>query len=200
MEKPALTNLEIQPVIKNRWSPRSFSDKSVSEEQLLRILEAARWAPSSFNEQPWRFIVGIKGDKTYEKLFSCLVEFNQIWASTAPVLVLAIGNKLSSKGADNSVYQYDVGQSMAYITLQAEAEGLKSHQMGGFSKEKARELFNIPEDFDPLVMSALGYQDAPEKLKPDFADMERQPRERKPMAELVFSETFEKSHPIAVGL
>ncbi len=200
MEKPALTNLDIQTIIKNRWSPRSFSDKAVSEDQLLRILEAARWAPSSFNEQPWRFIVGIKGDETYERLFNCLVEFNQIWATTAPVLVLAIGNKLSSKGGNNSVYHYDVGQSMAYLTLQAEAEGLKSHQMGGFSKEKARELFNIPEDFDPLVMSALGYQDAPEKLKPDFADMERQPRARKPMAQLVFSETFEKSHPFAVGL
>ncbi len=200
MEKPAITKLEIQSVIKNRWSPRSFSDKAVSEDQLLRILEAARWAPSSFNEQPWRFIVGVKGDETYEKLFNCLVEFNQIWATTAPVLVLAIGNKLSSKGGNNSVYQYDVGQGMAYLTLQAEAEGLKSHQMGGFSKDKARELFNIPEDFDPLVMSAIGYQDAPEKLKPDFADMERQPRERKPMAELVFSEKFDHSHPFTAGL
>ncbi len=196
MKKPAITTLNIHPVIKNRWSPRSFSDKAVSSEQLQRILEAARWAPSSFNEQPWRFIVGVKGDETYNKLYDCLVEFNQIWAGNAPVLVLAIGKKTSAKGEENSVYQYDVGQSMAYITLQAEAEGLKSHQMGGFSKTKARELFNIPEDFDPMVMSAIGYQDEPEKLRPNFADMEKQPRARKSLDELVFSVTYGNSHPM----
>lgn len=198
MEKPAITALDIHPVIKNRWSPRSFSDKAVSSEQLQRILEAARWAPSSFNEQPWRFIVGIKGDETYSKLYDCLVEFNQIWAGNAPVLVLAIGKKTSAKGEENTVYQYDVGQSMAYITLQAEAEGLKSHQMGGFSKTKARDLFNIPEDFNPMVMSAIGYQDEPEKLKPDFANMEKQPRARKPLSELVFSKKHGNSHPMTI--
>jgi nitroreductase len=190
MEKPATTSLDIHPVIKNRWSPRSFSDKMVSTEQLNRIFEAARWAPSSFNEQPWRFILGIKGDDTWDKLHDCLVEFNQIWAGNAPVLALAIGKKTSAKGGENSVYQYDVGQSMAYITLQAEAEGLKSHQMGGFSKTKARELFDIPEDFQPMVMSAIGYQDRPEQLQPDFAEMEKQPRERKPIEELVFTGSF----------
>ncbi len=190
MEKPAITTLNIHPVIKNRWSPRSFSSKAVSEDQLQRILEAARWAPSSFNEQPWRFIVGIKGDDTWDKLHECLVEFNQIWAGNAPVLVLAIGKTTSSKGEKNSVYQYDVGQSMAYITLQAEAEGLRSHQMGGFSKTKARELFSIPEDFNPMVMSAIGYQDEPEKLRPNFADMEKQPRARKPLSELVITGSF----------
>ncbi len=199
MEKPAITTLNIHPVIKNRWSPRSFSDKSVSTEQLQRILEAARWAPSSFNEQPWRFIVGIKGDETWGKLHECLVEFNQIWAGNAPVLALAIGKKTSAKGGENSVYQYDVGQSMAYITLQAEAEGLRSHQMGGFGKSKARELFDIPEDFDPMVMSAIGYQDEPEELRPNFADMEKQPRERKHLSELVFTESFGNSHPMTTN-
>lgn len=199
MEKPAITSLEIHPIIKNRWSPRSFSDKSVSAEQLQRILEAARWAPSSFNEQPWRFIVGIKGDATWDKLYSCLVEFNQIWSVNAPVLLLAIGKKTSAKGEPNSVYQYDVGQSMAYITLQAESEGLKSHQMGGFSKKKAQELFDIPEDFEPMVMSAIGYQAEPEKLRPNFAEMERQPRTRRSLAELVYSEKHGISHPMTIS-
>ena len=197
MEKPAITSLDIHPVIKNRWSPRSFSDKKVSKEQLNRILEAARWAPSSFNEQPWRFILGIKGDDTWDKLHDCLVEFNQIWAGNAPVLLLSVGKKTSAKGDKNSVYQYDVGQSMAYITLQAEVEGLKSHQMGGFSKTKARELFDIPEDFEPMVMSAIGYQDEPEQLRPNFAEMEKQPRERKSLSELVYSEKHGNSHPMA---
>jgi len=199
MEKAAITSLDIQPLIKNRWSPRSFSSKKVSTDKLKRIFEAARWAPSSFNEQPWRFIVGVKGDGTWEKLYECLVAFNQIWTEPAPVLILAIGKKTSAKGDKNSVYQYDVGQSMAYITLQAEAEGLRSHQMGGFSKEKAKDFFSIPEDYDPMVMSAIGYQDAPEKLKPDFTKMEKAPRERKPLEELVFSERHGHSHPMTRG-
>ena len=197
MKKPAITTIDIHPVIKNRWSPRSFSDKAITTEQLQRIFEAARWAPSSFNEQPWRFIVGIKGDDTWNKLHESLVEFNQIWAGNAPVLALAIGKKTSAKGEKNAVYQYDVGQSMAYITLQAEAEGLRSHQMGGFSRTKARELFNIPEDFEPMVMTAIGYQDEADKLKPDFADMEKQPRARMPLEELVFAEKHGQSHPMA---
>jgi nitroreductase len=190
MEKPAITSQDIHPIIKNRWSPRSFSNKKVSNDQLNNILEAARWAPSSFNEQPWRFILGIKGDDTWDKLHDCLVEFNQIWAGSAPVLLLAVGKKTSAKGEENSVYQYDVGQSMAYITLQAEAEGLRSHQMGGFSKSKARKHFNIPEEFNPMVMAAIGYQDAPEQLQPNFAEMEKQPRDRKPIDELVFTGSF----------
>ncbi len=157
---------------------------------MQRVFEGARWAPSSFNEQPWRFMVGIKGDDTWNKLYECLVEFNRKWAVKAPVLVMAIGNKVSSKGGLNQVYQYDVGQSMAYITFQAEAEGLAVHQMGGFSKEKAIELFSIPDDHAPIAMMAIGYQDAPESLDPNFAEMERAPRERKPIGELVFSGHF----------
>ncbi len=190
MEKPANTLLTIHPIIKNRWSPRAFSDKPVDEASLQRIFEAARWAPSSFNEQPWRFIVGIKGDDTWEKLYSSLVEFNQKWAVNAPVLLLAIGNKMSSKGGPNQVYQYDVGQSMAYITFQVESEGLSAHQIGGFSKEKAVELFAIPEDHTPIAVMAIGHQAGPDILEPSFAEMEKAPRTRKSVEALVFSGQF----------
>lgn len=190
MDKPANTLLNIHPIIKKRWSPRAFSEKKVDKAMLQRIFEAARWAPSSFNEQPWRFIVGVKGDDTWLKLYECMVEFNQKWAGKAPVLILSVGNTRSSKGDENQVYQYDVGQSMAYITFQAEAEGLVAHQMGGFSKEKATELFSIPEDHAPLTMMAIGYQDAPETLPEDFEKMEKTPRERKAIGELVFAERF----------
>lgn len=190
MEKPANTLLNIHPVIKKRWSPRAFTGEKVDPDKLQRIFEAARWAPSSFNEQPWRFIVGIKGDDTWDKLYDCLVEFNQKWAVNAQVLVLAIGNTVSSKGDTNKVYEYDVGQSMAYVTFQLVTEGLSAHQMGGFSKEKAVEHFSIPGDHQPLVMMAIGYQDSPESLPGNFAEMERAPRERKPMDELVFSGRF----------
>lgn len=190
MKKPAITNLDIHPIIKNRWSPRSFSEKKVDPAKLRRIFEAARWAPSSFNEQPWRFIVGEKGDDSWDKLYECMVKFNQDWAKSAAVLIMSIGKQSSSKGGANKVYQYDVGQSMAYITFQAEAEGLVVHQMGGFSAEKARELFSIPEDYVPLTMMALGYQDSPESLEGDFVKMEKAPRVRKPFGELVFSGSF----------
>lgn len=190
MEKPANTSLNIHPIIKNRWSPRAFLDKPVGEDKLQRIFEAARWAPSSFNDQPWRFIVGIKGDDTWEKLYSCLVEFNQKWAVNAPVLLLATGNKMSSKGGPNQVYQYDVGQSMAYITFQVEAEGLSAHQIGGFSKEKAVDLFGIPEDHIPIAMMTIGHQAPPDILEPSFAEMEKEPRTRKSAGSLVFSGQF----------
>jgi len=190
MDKPAKTSLDIHPIIRKRWSPRTFADKPVEKEKIQRIFEAARWAPSSFNEQPWRFMVGHKGDATWGKLHECMVEFNQMWAGKAPVLILAIGNTKSIKGGDNAVYQYDVGQSMSYITFQLEEEGLVAHQMGGFSKEKAVELFSIPGDHAPLVMMAIGYHGELDDLNPDFRDMEKAPRERKPLSELVFADKF----------
>ena len=191
MEKPANTPLHIHPNVRQRWSPRSFSDRRVEKEKLQRIFEAARWAPSSFNIQPWRFIVGQKGDDTWEKLYETLVSFNQQWAGTADVLVLAIGNSISPKNGNiNKVFEYDVGQSMAYITFQLVEEGLVAHQMGGFSPEKATELFDIPDDHKPIAMMAIGYQGSPDALSPDFAEMEKAPRDRKEIDELVFTEQF----------
>jgi len=122
-----------------------------------------------------------------------MVEFNQQWAGNAPVLIMAIGNKISSKGKTNAVYQYDVGQSMAYLTFQATEEGLATHQMGGFSKEKAIELFDIPEDHEPIALMAIGHQDKPGTLSPDFEKMENAPRARKPLSELVFAGEFGES-------
>ncbi len=190
MKKPANTSLNIHPIIKKRWSPRTFADKPVEKEKIQRIFEAGRWAPSSFNEQPWRFMVGFQGDATWGKLHECMVEFNQLWAGKAPVLLLAIGNKKSVKGGENAVYEYDVGQSMAYITFQLEEEGLVAHQMGGFSKDKAIELFSIPDDHTPFVMMAIGYHGKLENLNKDFQEMEKAPRDRKPLSELVFADKF----------
>ncbi len=194
MDKPALTSQSIHPIIKKRWSPRAFSSKPITKDQLLRIFEAARWSPSSFNEQPWRFIAGVKGHESWDKLYECMVEFNQKWAGKAPILLLSVGKKTSTNnGKPNGVYQYDVGQSMAYITFQVMEEGLRAHQMGGFSKDKARELFSIPDDYEPIAMMAVGYQDEPDTLSPDFEDMERAPRQRKALDELVFAGRFGKA-------
>ena len=193
MEKPAKTTFDIHPIIKKRWSPRAFQSTPIQKETVMRLLEAARWAPSSFNEQPWRFMVGFKSDNTWQRIHDAMVEFNQQWAGNAPVLIMAIGNKISSKGKTNAVYQYDVGQSMAYLTFQATEEGLAAHQMGGFSKEKAIELFDIPEDHEPIALMAIGHQDKPGTLSPDFEKMENAPRARKPLSELVFAGEFGES-------
>ncbi len=194
MDKPAITNKTIHPIIKKRWSPRSFEDRAIEKDKLQRIFDAGRWAPSSFNEQPWRFMLGLKGGQTWDKIYESLVDFNQQWAKLAPLLVLTIGKKTSSRNnAENRVFQYDVGQSVAYITFQAYEEGLVMHQMSGFSKEKAAELFEIPEDYEPLTVFAMGYQGEPERLDGDFVSMEKAPRQRKELPELVFSENFGKS-------
>jgi nitroreductase len=202
MDKPAITNLEIHPVIKKRWSPRSFQpNKHVEPEKLQRIFDAARWAPSSFNEQPWRFIVGTRGagskpDETWEKLYGTLAEFNQKWAHLAPVLVITLGKKTYTKnGNPSKVYKYDLGASAAYMTFQAYSEGLVMHQMGGFDKEKAIEAFEVPGDYEPVTAIAIGYQDVPEKLIPEMEKSERAPRSRHELDQLVFSGRFGRAFP-----
>lgn len=207
MNKPAITKLEIHPVIKKRWSPRSFqADKPVEPEKLQRIFEAARWAPSSFNEQPWRFIIGTRGDgskgdgtrgdETWEKLYGTLAEFNQKWAHLAPILVLTLGKKTHTKtGKPNKVYKYDLGASAAYMTFQAYTDGLVMHQMGGFDKEKAIEAFDIPADYEPVTAIAIGYQDVPEKLIPEMEESERAPRTRHELDKLLFSGRFGQPFP-----
>jgi nitroreductase len=179
----------VLPVILERWSPRSFDSRPVSEELLRKVFEAARWAPSSFNEQPWRFLVGRRGDATYSKIFESLGEFNKAWAKTAPVLILGVAKtRFSHDNAPNRVAAHDLGAASAYLVLQAHALGLKAHQMAGFDQEAARKLFGIPEDFSLGSVIALGYQGEPEALGDEKRiGQETAPRTRKALGEIVFS-------------
>jgi nitroreductase len=193
MEKPAVTEKELHPVIRKRWSPRSFdAGRVVEEEKIQRFLEAARWAPSSFNEQPWRYVVGIKGGDAWKGIFETLVEFNQQWAVNANVLVMTLGKKtLSRNGKPNGTFRYDAGGSVAYMTMQAVSDGLMTHQMGGFSKEKAMETFGFPDDLEPLTVMAIGYQDAPEKLiDAGMRESETAARQRRSVTESLFRADF----------
>jgi nitroreductase len=175
--------------ILQRWSPRAFADKPVSSEDLKKIFEAAHWAASSYNEQPWRFIVGRKGDATYAKIFDSLMEFNQMWAKSAPVLVLSVGKKtFSHNGSPNHYALHDTGAATAYLTLQASALGLHAHSMGGFDHEKARKLFGIPEDYAIGAVTAMGYLGDADALPDHFKKQELAPRSRKPLGEVVFAE------------
>jgi nitroreductase len=192
MEKPAKTQFNIHPLLKKRWSPRAFDDKPVNKEALQRILEAARWSPSSFNEQPWRFLVGIKGDNTWNKIMETLAEFNQKWAKLAPVLIMSMGKKtLTRNNKPNKVFIYDVGQSAAHITFQVMEEGLYMHQMGGFDGQKAAELFQIPEDYQPLTVMAIGYAGPAELLTDEkMRNDEKSERKRKDLTDLVFQNNY----------
>lgn len=193
MDKIANTSYNIHPLIANRWSPRAFSDKPVPKESILKLFDAARWAASSFNEQPWRFIIGVKGDDSYKKLLDTLVEFNQQWAQNAPVLIIACGKKTFSKnGKENRHYAYDTGQAMANLALQATADNLYIHQMAGFSKTKAIELFSIPADIEPIAACALGYLGDPAILDEKNKKSEASTRSRKPLDEIVFSGEWER--------
>lgn len=194
MEKPAITTIDIHPLLKRRWSPRSFTDQMIDNETLKRIFEAARWAPSSSNEQPWRFVIGKKGSPTWDSIFDTLVDFNQKWARLAPVLGISIGKTQSAKNdKPNKVFKYDVGQSLAYITFQAMHEGIFVHQMGGFDASKAATLFNVPEGFEPVTAFAMGYKGDPSLLESNFEEMEKAERSRISLEEMVFDDSF--GHP-----
>ena len=187
--KHAPESAGLHNVIAQRWSPRAFSDKPVSSADLTRIFDAARWAASSFNEQPWRFIVGRKGDATYKKIFDTLVEFNQGWAASAPVLILSAAKKtFSHNGSPNAYGVHDTGAATATLSIQATALGMHTHGMAGFDKDKARAAFHIPEDFDIGAVTAIGYLGDPETLPDGLKTQETAVRTRKPLEEVVFSE------------
>jgi len=195
IDKRAKTNYPIHEILERRWSPRAFDGVKIDRAKVQRIFEAARWAPSASNEQPWYFIIGEQGDDSYKKIFETLVEFNQLWAKTAPFVGIAVGkiNVLKS-GEPNDWYSYDVGQSIAFMSFQATHDGLFVHQMGGFDREKVREFFEIPDGFEAIAAFAIGNIGDYKELHPNLQKIELAERTRKSMDEFVFSNKFgEKS-------
>ena len=173
-------------IILERWSPRAFANKPVSKDHLRQIFEAARWAASSYNEQPWRFLVGHKGDPTYQRIFDSLVAFNLSWARSAPVLILSVASKTFARtGETNHFAIHDTGAATAYLSLQATALGLHTHSMAGFDKKKARSAFGIPEAYEIGAVTALGYLGDVDHLPEGLLERELGARERKPLSEIV---------------
>lgn len=191
--KPTPTDYAIDEFISRRWSPRAFSDKSVDPAALHRCFEAARWAASCFNEQPWRYLVADRNADPdgHERLASCLVESNALWAAKAPVLMLACTRTAFTKnGKPNRHAGHDLGQASAQLALQASAEGLCLHQMGGFDAARAREVCAVPVEYDALVMIALGHQAPAAELPEALRERESAPRSRNPQTDFVFGATF----------
>lgn len=188
MSKRAQTDHPVLDLIAARWSPRAFSSRPVEEAKLSSVLEAARWAPSAGNEQPWRFIVATKAQPdAYAALLGCLKEKNQSWARSAPVLMLTLAKRhfRDDEARPNPHAWHDLGQALASMSLQATALGLAVHPMAGFSPERAREAFALPPALEPVTALALGYPGDPETLPRDLQVKERAPRRRKPLRELV---------------
>jgi nitroreductase len=177
----------MHPLMRDRWSPRWLDpDAKVSDESLLAMLEAARWAPSNGNTQPARYLVGRREDSTYSRIFETLSQRNQNWARTASVLILGVAVTTNAKG-ELPMWEYGAGLATENLVLQAVAEGLVAHQMGGFNREAARILFTLPGDVQPLVVIAVGKLGPRETIPDDLRDRELSPRKRLPLSEIAFT-------------
>ena len=199
MEKPAETANPIHDLIARRWSPRAFDERPVEPEKLKSLCEAARWAPSSNNEQPWRFIVTSRKDTPteHDRLLACLNERNRQWAFRAPILMLSVASlNFEDDGKLNRHAYHDTGMAMGNLLLQATALGLQVHQMAGFDVQKARETSLIPTGFDPVAMIALGYPGDPAVLPDYLREREMKPRERQPISDFVFSIKWGHTSPL----
>jgi nitroreductase len=193
--KHAPADHEILDVIRERWSPRAFdAARAVPQRELHRLFEAARWAPSSSNEQPWRFVVAdrFRTPDSFAALHASLLGSNQAWASSAPVLILvAVNLVLARTGGVNRSAWYDTGQAVGFLTLQATAIGVAIRQMEGFEHDRARAACGVPESFEPAVVMAAGYPGDPDLLAAERHRVaERQPRSRQPIEEFVFEGTW----------
>lgn len=178
----------IHPFIASRRSSRAFASTPVEPETLASLMEAARWAPSCMNEQPWSFIVATKANKSdFDRLLGCLVEFNVQWAQHAPVLLLSVAKlTFESTGEHNRHTFHDVGQAITNLTFQATVSGLVVHQMAGFGVEKARREFTIPQDYEPVAAAAIGYPGNSTELPEKLCKRDASPRKRKPLTKFVF--------------
>lgn len=193
MEKPANNDHPIHDLLRRRWSPRAFSSRPIPPESIRSLLEAARWAPSSFNAQPWRFLIATRDDApAFERMVGCLTEGNQTWARQAPLLMLTVARLAFDDGKPNRHALHDVGQAAAHLTVQAMALGLFVHQMAGIQIEKIRETYGVPAGHDPVTAIAVGYPGNPDDLSDSLKQREHAERRRKTLDEIAFSGAWEE--------
>ena len=194
MDKKADTQFPVHDMIARRWSPRAFDPRPVPADQIRSLLEAARWSASSFNEQPWSFLVARREDTAaFEKMLGCLVSGNRQWAKNAGVLVLTVAKRsFTHNDKPNRVAEHDIGLAAANLTFQAEQFGLRVHQMAGIDTGKIREAYGVPEGYDPVTAIAVGHAGTLDGLPEELHASENAPRERKPQSEFVFDGAWGK--------
>ncbi len=200
--KPTDTTYPIHPLIRDRWSPVAFAARPVEVATLGSLLEAARWAASCFNEQPWSFIVATADQPAeFARLLSCIVETNQTWAKTAPVLMIGVAARTFTRnGQDNKHAYHDLGAAIANLATQATALDLITHAMGGFDPDKARALYHIPPSHDPVTAIAIGYHGDPGQLPTEqLQQRDAAPRSRKPLTDFVFTGQWNQTSPWLAG-
>lgn len=193
--KHASPDHPIHELLSQRWSPYAFADRPVKAGDLNSLFEAARWSASSYNEQPWNYLVATRENSVeFERLLSCLVPANQAWAKAAPVLVLCVvSTKFAKNRQDNRAAVHDLGLASANIVTEATARGLSVHQMIGILSEKARELYHIPQHFEAWTAMAIGYAAAAVAIPDDLHERDLAPRTRKPVGEFVFERSWGKT-------
>jgi nitroreductase len=186
--RPAPTDIPIHPLIAGRWSPRAYADRGVAHAQVIALLEAARWAPSAYNVQPWRFVVFEKSQDAdaFGRAFATLVPFNQSWNAHAQVLIAVFADTLTAKGTVNASASYDAGAAAMALLLQAHAQGLAAHSMSGFDGDALREAFAVPERFVPLAVISIAHHGDLQALPEALAEREQAPRARLELGEIAY--------------
>lgn len=199
-KKKASTDYPISELLAERWSPYAFDNRLVPEADLRSLFEAARWAPSSYNEQPWSYIVATRDNpEQFQRLLSCLVDVNQVWAKAAPVLALGVVRlRFSHNAKDNRAAVHDLGLATGNLVLEATVRGLSVHQMIGILPDRARELYEIPDGYEAWTGMAIGYRGDPTSLPDPLRERERTPKPRKPLREFVFNGKWGNPSPLVL--
>ncbi len=196
MKRTAPVSHPVHDIIAERHSPRCFAARAIDATTLASLFEAARWAPSSFNEQPWRFVIAPRGDKeSFDRILDLLTPGNQGWAQTAAVLGVSTAKKTFTRnGKPNRHALHDVGLASALMAAQATAHGIGMHMMAGFDRERAQAELAIPEDFEPVAAFALGYPEEAENMPDSERERLEKPRQRKPLQDLLFLGSWERPY------
>ena len=194
MEKPAANEHPIHDLMVQRWSPRAFTPRPLPRKDILTLLDAARWAASSFNQQPWHLLVAtMEDEERFAQLLDCLVPGNQVWARNASLLIVTVTKRtFDHNGKPNVCAEHDIGLFAGQLVLQATALGLATHQMAGIEADKIRERYGVPEGYDPVTGIAVGYPGDPDSLPDDLREMELEARVRRPFDEFVFADGWGK--------
>ena len=194
-DKPAVTAFPIQDALQKRWSPRAFDNKPLPKEEVISMFEAARWAMSGYNDQPWRFIVAQQGDDHYDKAFSCVGAWNQQWAQSAPLLGFIIADETSpTSGEHNYAASFEAGIAAGFLVIQAEHLGLRCHLFGGIHRDEIRKAFSVPEKHNIVCGFVCGHHGELKQIPESFHEEEAAPRTRKALSEIVFGSTWQEAY------